>query len=66
MFGTKKYKQPEDDSELGLEDRELADATEDKPIPLFWGEAIIPGTFITPVYKQFSRPAPNEFPAGKK
>lgn len=66
MFGSKKYQAPKDDSELGLEEREIADATEDTPLPVFWGEAVLPGKFITPVYRLYWQPAPAEFPGGKK
>jgi hypothetical protein len=64
-MGAKGYKPPPTDDVTGIEEDTVSNSQEATPIALMAGERKIAVTWISRVYKQFTKEAPMERP-GKK
>ena len=61
----KDYKPPKEPETTGLEADSVSNAQEAVPVPLLFGERKIAVRWISRVYRQFAKEAPQERP-GKK
>lgn len=59
------YKPPTEPEPTGLEEDAISNSQEALPVPLHAGERRFAVTWISRVYKQFTREAPEERPAKK-